>query len=132
MARPARKRLVEPHGGADRSRLLPDIFHAAQVNDVEELLDAIDDGQRLDDRKRSLLNMTPAHIACINSSTEFMLAACSQSSLDPWARDANGRTPFDHAAARGNRPVLQRLLALMHPPESLDPPQIIEFRPPEP
>jgi ankyrin repeat protein len=110
--------------------LLPDIFHAAQFNDVEELFLALQDGQRLDERKRTLLNMTPAHIACISSSTEFMIAACSEPSLNPWARDSNGRTPFDHAAAKGNRAVMKALLPLMHPRSSLEPSHVVDF--PEP
>lgn len=94
---------------------MPDIFHAADVNDVNEMNAALRDGQRLDEQRSDMLNMTPLHVACIKSSTEFVQAALLEPSCDPWLRDDNLRVAFDHAAARRNQPAMRALLSVMHP-----------------
>jgi len=109
------KRISQQQDGSERGRLNPDIFHAAATNNTEELQSALRLGQRLDERKPAMLGMTPAHVACLNSSVEFMAAACSEPSLDPWMRDGNGYLPFDHAAARGDKVTAKALLSVMYP-----------------
>lgn len=93
----------------------PDIFRAAENNDVEELLRALEDGQSLTDRKPDLANVNPVHLACIKSSVEFILVAVQQDSFDPWARDDNMRTAFDHASARNLKKPMEALFEKMHP-----------------
>lgn len=91
----------------------PDIFRAAAENDISELVSALQEGQLLSEQRVDLLNMTPLHVACINWSNDFLAAASQHHSFDPWIRDDNLRTPFDHASARRNRPAQKTLLAFM-------------------
>lgn len=91
----------------------PDIFRAALENDVGELISALSDGQLLSEQRSALLNMTPLHVACINASNDFLSAAAQHNSFDPWIRDDNLRTPFDHASARKNRQAQRTLLEFM-------------------
>jgi len=98
-----------------RIRRMPDIFHAAEKNDVDELKEALEQGQRLDARQPKLLNMTPLHVACIRSSNAFLEVAIQHGSCDPWLRDDNLRVAFDHAAARNNKVAMQLTLDAMYP-----------------
>lgn len=93
---------------------MPDIFHAAETDDVDELRMALANGQRLDMRNPRLLNMTPIHLACIRSSNSFLEAAIGNNTCDPWLRDDNLRVAFDHAAARNNRPAMEITLRAMY------------------
>ena len=95
------------------SRRPPDIFRAARNNDIAELARALGDGQLLSDQKADLVNMTPVHVACLNTSNDFLAAAAQHHSFDPWIRDDNLRTPFDHASARNNRRAQRILLDFM-------------------
>ena len=95
------------------SERLPDIFRAAQENDIVELARAIEAGQLLSEQRRDLLNMTPVHIACLSASNDFLAAAAQHFSFDPWIRDDNQRTPFDHASARRNKKAQEILLGFM-------------------
>lgn len=107
----ARKRDYISTGDSEHGpeREPPDIFRAAQNDDVHELNLAIHDGQSLTDRNEYLSNMTPLHVACVHSSNAFLVAASELESFDPWLRDDNLRVPFDHASARSNKEA-QRLL----------------------
>ncbi|WP_373354492.1 hypothetical protein [Pseudoroseicyclus sp. CXY001] len=91
----------------------PDIFRAAVENDIGELSRALAEGQTLDQVSTNRLHMTPLHLACIHSSNDFLLAASRHKSFDPWARDDNMRTPWDHAAAKRNLEAQSLLLSVM-------------------
>jgi ankyrin repeat protein len=107
-------------------RLTPDIFHAAEFNDINELVAALREGQSLNARKASQLNMTPVHVACIHSSNEFLSYALQNVTCDPWIRDDNLRTAFDHASAKSNKKVMQLLFNLMYPVEPQSA-QVLDF-----
>ena len=91
----------------------PDIFKAAYENDIYELARALDVGQRLTDRRKDLSGMTPVHVACLSSSNAFLAACVWHNSFDPWLRDDNLRTPFDHASARCNIRAQELLIRTM-------------------
>jgi ankyrin repeat protein len=95
--------------------IMPDIFRAAENDDIAELYEALVEGQRLDERKDELLHMTPLHIACIRSSNDFLKVALYDESCDPWIRDDNLRLAFDHAAARNNKEAMTLLYQIMYP-----------------
>ena len=95
--------------------LEPDLFKAAEKNDVETLRSALKAGQSLDRRHQRALGMTPIHLACIFGSNAFLKAAIEDGEFDPWLRDANGRVPFDHAWAKNNKEAMSLLFPLMHP-----------------
>ncbi|SMD04508.1 hypothetical protein [Primorskyibacter flagellatus] len=80
----------------------PNIFNAAQNNDVAELLAALADGQRLDEQSAMFLMMTPVHVAAGRHSNEFLGAASQHESFNPWLRDDNMRVAIDHATATNN------------------------------
>jgi ankyrin repeat protein len=98
-----------------KSYRMADIFHAAKVDDVAELMEALADGQRLDTRLPKQLNMTPLHLACLSASNEFIKVAVDQESCDPWLRDDNARVAFDHAAAFNNKTAMLLTLRAMYP-----------------
>lgn len=93
--------LIKMDTGEDKRP--PDIFRAAQENDLDELARAFADGQLLTEKRKRLVGMTPLHVACLNTSNDFLAAASQHHSFDPWIRDDNLRTPFDHASARCNQ-----------------------------
>jgi hypothetical protein len=93
----------------------PDIFLAAETDDVEELRRALLAGQSLSARRSDLLNMTPLHVACFSRSNAFLAEAAKQSSFDPWIRDDNQRVPFDHAHAHNNTTAMKILYDAMYP-----------------
>lgn len=80
----------------------PDIFRAAINNDIAELMDALAEGQSLSERRSVFLNRTPVHVAAGRSSNDFLAVACNHETFDPWLRDDNNRTAFDHADAYAN------------------------------
>jgi hypothetical protein len=97
----------------------PDIFRAAQNDDVFELQAALKAGQRLDEQRRDLVGMTPVHLACVFSSNNFLTAAASDESFNAWIRDNNLRVPFDHASAKNNLKAKIILFKAMYPDEPL-------------
>lgn len=92
----------------------PDIFHAAEHNDVEELMAALSTGQTLSDQSSMRLNMTPVHIAAAKHSNDFLAAAQHEESFDPWIRDDNLRVAHDHAMAFNNQEGMRILHARMY------------------
>lgn len=95
----------------------PDIFKAAELDDIHELAKAIEDGQSLSERRHDLLHMTPVHIACLHASNAFIEIASNHESFDPWIRDDNQRLAFDHAAAHNNQIAMKLLYSKMYPPD---------------
>lgn len=100
----------------------PDLFNAAMNNDLSELQAALDEGQDINQIDRA--GMTPAHVACIYNSTEFVVAACKIEAFDPWIRDLNDRTPFEHAWARNNKVAMREIYFRQHP----DSPSVARIR----
>ncbi|MEC3949291.1 ankyrin repeat domain-containing protein [Sphingobium sp. HWE2-09] len=100
--------------------MIIDIFEAARNDDVDSLKTFIDGGMSLNQAKSSFLDMTPMHVACIENSYQFVEYACENAIFDPWARDANLRTAFDHAAACGNQRAKEALFKVMYNGVSYD------------
>ncbi|MFV0293739.1 MAG: hypothetical protein ACK5II_11230 [Paracoccus sp. (in: a-proteobacteria)] len=86
----------------DPKQTPPDIFRAAQNNDVAELLAALEDGQSLSTQDPERLMMTPVHIAAARSSNDFLGVASQHETFNPQIRDANLRVAADHASAYNN------------------------------
>lgn len=93
----------------------PNIFTAASNNDLAELQAALDAGQKLSDQE-PVLHMTPLHIAAARHCNDFLAEAAKHESFDPWVRDLNERTAFDHAAAYNNRDGMKTLYDVMTAP----------------
>ena len=91
----------------------PDIFRAAENNDVDELRLALSEGQSLNDVQTGS-GFSPIHIAIIRESTDFLDIAMSMD-FDPWIRDLNLRLAFDHAAAWRMKNVMRSLHTKMYP-----------------
>ena len=58
---------------------------------------------------------TPLHVAALNGSLEFIRAAASHKTADPWVRDHAQRLAIDHADARKDRETSKLLFHLMYP-----------------
>lgn len=99
----------------------PDIFHAAETNDVEEMFAALAAGQSLSTPHRKQLDMTPVHIAAAKHSNDFLAAAAQQEGFDPWITDANERVAMDHAQAFNNQRGMQILYDSMYDDLKPDP-----------
>jgi ankyrin repeat protein len=100
---------------SNEGHIPPDLFRAARNNDIVELAAAIQDGQSLDEVQDEQSGLTPIHVACINQSVEFLRAAV-QYKFDPWIRDANMRTPLDHARAQGlDKQIQMDIFKKMYP-----------------
>lgn len=83
-------------------QLSPDIFRAADTNDVEELYRALEDGQLLTDQRSDLGMMSPVHVAAAKHSNDFLREAAGHESFDPYLLDGNGYQAMDHAMAFNN------------------------------
>lgn len=92
-----------------------DIFNAAVNNDVDELIIALNKGQLLSSSRPEIAHMNPVHIACIEGSLDFIVEASKHHSFDPFSRDDNLRTPFDHASAHCNFDIMKILYEKMYP-----------------
>lgn len=73
----------------------PDIFRAAQQDDVDEMNAALSAGQTL--RDKGLNDVTPAHIASANNSLKFLKQATELDSGILDLRDFKGFRPIDYA-----------------------------------
>ena len=105
----------------------PDLFRAAKENNIEEMADALEEGETLSDHRPDMLNMTPIHVACIYSSNKFLAAASNHETFDPWVRDDNLRLAFDHASAKKNKVAMNLLHAKMYPADWDKQGEVIEF-----
>jgi len=110
----------------------PDIFHAAVTNNVDELHRALDDGQSLSAQDSFRLDMTPTHLAAGKHSNDFLEAAAKHESFNPWIRDANLRTPFDHARAFNNVDGMKILYDPMYSDLRKPKGEVVEFPGTEP
>lgn len=90
-----------------------DIFRAAKYDDPEELRRAVESGQTLNDTEETM-SFTPIHVAIIRRNLAFLDAAMAYD-FDPWLRDINQRTAFDHAYAHGLREIQEKLFRKMYP-----------------
>ena len=93
--------MMYPRKRLDTGKPSHDIFRAALDDDLAELAAARGEGQRLTDADPMTL-MTPLHIAASRHSNQFIAEALKDDSCDPFQRDANDRTAWDHALAHNN------------------------------
>jgi len=91
----------------------PDIFRAAKNGDLQELQDALDAGQTLQDRKTSQAFMTPVHIAAWCGKEDFVAKACDIDPVPANMLDGYGCFPFDYAFQRGDEKALDVLSSSM-------------------
>ena len=91
----------------------PDIVRAVLNNDVVELIDALNDGQTLEDLDRDT-GLFALHLACLHSSNAVLDEALNRRILDPWLRDQNSRLPIDHLIIKRNFAMAARFEALMY------------------
>lgn len=98
----------------------PNLFRAAHDNDVSEMSAAIINGASLSDIEPVAL-MTPLHAAVLAYASDFLEAASKEETFDPWVRDVNGRTPYDHAVAIVNKPAMdilyEPMFKFLHAPD---------------
>ena len=97
----------------NEEEITPDIFHAAEVDNVPEMIAAMHLGQSVQDTKGDLL-FTPVHVAAISGSLAFVRAAAKTGEVNPWIRDKNQRLAIDHAEAFGRTEIQSVLFNLMY------------------
>jgi len=112
----------------------PDIFKAAENDDLVELNLALADGQSLSTQDPLRLEMTPLHVAALERSNNFLAAAVQNETCDPWIRDSNLRTAMDHAQAFNNTEGMKILYDPMYAYLAEPDGEVVEFpggEPPE-
>ena len=94
----------------------PNLFRAAENDDVEELGRGLAAGRSLSEQDPAMAGMTPVHLASARGSENFLTAASRHPTFNPWLRDYNDRVPSDHASAFCNHGCMQILFDTMYGP----------------
>ena len=93
---------VMPNDESGKEHVPPDIFRAAENNDLEELAFALQSGQRLD-HKREPDKMTPVHVAAALGHADFVWVLMEIHPQVAWMRDEMYRRPIEHSNARNDQ-----------------------------
>ncbi len=91
-----------------------DIFLAARNNDLQELKLALEQGQRLDIIIPEN-GHTPLHTAALWGHNDFIIAALSHPTANPWARSRRGLLPYAIAADRRDTHIMKLFFDAMYP-----------------
>lgn len=109
---------VMPNDKSGTEHAPPDIFRAAENNDLEELAFALQSGQRLD-HQREPDKMTPVHVAAALGHADFVRVSMEIHPQVAWIRDEMDRRPIEHANARNDHVIAGYLKeAMFQPPEN--------------
>jgi ankyrin repeat protein len=92
----------------------PSLWRAAQNDDINELIQALDAGENLDEQLPELNDWTPIHYGCYLKSKNFVRMAI-ENSFDPWLVDLNGRRAIDIARTMGLLDIQNLLHKKMYP-----------------
>lgn len=100
--------------GSGPKRKDSNLFIAARDNDLVHMAEGFDAGRRLDEQD-DLNGMTPLHVAALNGSLEFIVAALEHETANVWIRDFDNRLAIDHSDARSERDIAKLFYDRMYP-----------------